>query len=290
MIFEVSHRTTYGYRSPVSQSHHLLHLAPRAMPNQVVWRHSLLVEPPPASRADFLDSFANPVTVLSIEEDHSELVIHARNTVEIRPPPVADLAATSPWQELDGRFARGGDLDLEVLQFTCASRQTRPTPEILEYARPSFAAGRPVLECAWDLSRRLFADLVFDPDASDVSTPVSQVLEQRRGVCQDFAHLALTCLRAFEVPARYVSGYLLTRPPAGKERLQGADASHAWISVWAPETDWVDFDPTNGLRPAEEHIAIAYGRDFDDVSPISGVLVGGGEQTVAVAVDVTLAA
>jgi transglutaminase-like putative cysteine protease len=137
---------------------------------------------------------------------------------------------------------------------------------------------------------RIRDDFTFDNRATDIATPVSHVLEERRGVCQDFAHVALTCLRALELPARYVSGYLLTRPPPGMEKLQGADASHAWISVWAPELGWVDFDPTNGLMPSEEHITVAYGRDFDDVSPISGILLGGSRQKIKVEVDVTVAA
>jgi len=143
-----------------------------------------------------------------------------------------------------------------------------------------------VLEAAIDLTRRIYADFKFDPAATDISTPVSEVFRQRRGVCQDFAHLALATLRAMRVPARYVSGYILTRPPPGQPKLRGADASHAWVSVWSPETGWVDLDPTNGVVVADEHIAIAWGRDYDDISPISGVLLGGGTHTVAVGVDV----
>ena len=163
-----------------------------------------------------------------------------------------------------------------------ASRQT---------ARVAKTAARreAILEAALDLTKRICTDFTFDSAATDISTPVSHVLQERRGVCQDFAHLALTCLRAFGLPARYVSGYLLTFPPPGMEKLQGADASHAWISVWAPEAGWVDFDPTNGIIPTNEHITVAWGRDYDDVSPISGVLLGGSRQKMTVAVDVTVA-
>ena len=159
--------------------------------------------------------------------------------------------------------------------------------EALDYARPSFPPDRPVLEAANDLTQRMYADFIFDSTATDISTPVSHVLRNRRGVCQDFAHVAITCLRALGLPARYVSGYLLTLPPPGMEKLQGADASHAWISVWAPEVGWVDFDPTNGVIPTDSHITVAYGRDYDDVSPVSGVLLGGRDQRMTVAVDVT---
>ena len=185
-----------------------------------------------------------------------------------------------PGSRCAGKARRGnGELDVGVLQFVSASRHTRVVPEAIDYARPSFPPDRPVLEAALDLTERIYRDFTFDSTATDISTPVSHVLQERRGVCQDFAHLAITCLRAFGLPARYVSGYLLTYPPPGMEKLQGADASHAWMSVWAPEVGWVDFDPTNGIMPAEEHITVAYGRDYDDVSPISGVLLGGSDQT-----------
>jgi transglutaminase-like putative cysteine protease len=143
-----------------------------------------------------------------------------------------------------------------------------------------------VLLGAWNLVERIYSDFTFDPTATDISTPVTQVLQQRRGVCQDFSHLALACLRALRLSARYVSGYIMTRPPIGSPRLAGADASHAWISVWSPEFGWVDFDPTNGLMPKDEHITIAFGRDYDDVSPIGGILLGGSEHSVFVGVDV----
>jgi transglutaminase-like putative cysteine protease len=199
------------------------------------------------------------------------------------------LAATPAWERAtSGAKTTDGTLDLGVLQFACESRHTRPVPEILTYARQSFPAGTPVLAGVWSLTERIHRDFTFDPTATDISTPVARVFAERRGVCQDFAHLALTCLRALGLPARYVSGYLLTQPPPGREKLQGADASHAWISVWAPEAGWVDFDPTNGLIPAEEHITIGYGRDYDDVSPVSGVLLGGDHQAMSVAVDVTV--
>ena len=180
--------------------------------------------------------------------------------------------------------------DVDVLLFRCASRLTVPTLEIADYAARSFAPSRPVLDAAMDLVARIYSDFKFDPHATDVSTPVTQVFSERRGVCQDFAHLALACFRALRIPARYVSGYLHTHPPVGRPKLQGADASHAWVSVWSPEYGWVDFDPTNGILVRDEHVTVAIGRDYDDVSPISGVLRGGGEHSVTVGVDVNIAA
>lgn len=287
MIFEVSHRTTYTYRRPVLQSQHLLHLTPRDSERQTVLRHSLLIEPAPASQSEVRDRYGNAVGVLSVVDAHSELIVHARSTVDVRPPELPMLGLSTPWEQVKSRALVGDEkLDLSVLEFVSASRHTRPFRDALDYAKPSFSSGRPILEAAFDLTQRIYRDFKFDASATDISTPVSHVLRQRRGVCQDFAHLALTCLRTLKLPARYVSGYLLTYPPPGQPKMQGADASHAWVSVWAPEVGWVDFDPTNGVIPTTEHITVAYGRDYDDVSPISGVLFGGLDQRMAVAVDV----
>ena len=287
MKFEVSHRTTYRYRRPVVQSHHLVHLRPRQLALQRVIHHSLLIDPAPAHRTEMTDTFGNAATLLRIEDEHSEFVVHARSTVEVTPPPIADLGRTQPF--VDGLSASpqpGGDLDPDILQFTCPSRHTPNSRAIETFARTSFPSGKPVLAGAMDLTTRIFREFKFDPAATDVSTPVPRVLEMKRGVCQDFAHLALAALRSLALPARYVSGYLMTRPPPGQVKLRGTDASHAWFSVWAPETGWVDFDPTNGIIPAGEHITVAYGRDYEDISPVSGVLLGGGDQTMTVAVDV----
>jgi transglutaminase-like putative cysteine protease len=287
MIFDIVHKTHYHYRSTVVQSLHLLHMTPRAMPGQIVRHQSLLVEPAPVSRQDRVDAFGNRETILDIEEPHKELVVIARSAVEKLPPAAVNLAATTPWDKLDHRlFGNEHRQNSDVLIFRSPSRLTVPTLEIADYAALSFAPSRPVLEAAMDLVIRIYKDFKFDPHATDVSTPVTQVFSMRRGVCQDFAHLALACFRAFRIPARYVSGYLHTHPPIGRPKLQGADASHAWISVWSPEYGWVDLDPTNGIIVREEHVTVAFGRDYDDVSPISGVLRGGGEHTVSVGVDV----
>lgn len=288
MMFDVSHRTTYAYRKPVLQSQHLVHLTPREGPRQNVLRHSMLIEPAPSAQVEFADRYGNVTGILTVADAHSELIVHARSTVEVRPPELPMLALSTPWEKVARRAVRGdGGLDLSVLEFVSASRHTKPVREAIDFAMQSFAPDRPILEAAFDLTRRIYKEFTFDSEATDISTPVSHVLKERRGVCQDFAHVAITCLRALGLPARYVSGYLLTYPPPGQPKLQGADASHAWISVWAPEVDWVDFDPTNGVIPTNEHIAVAYGRDYDDVSPISGVLFGGRDQKMTVAVDVT---
>lgn len=287
MMYDVSHRTVYRYSSPVVQSQHVVHMSPRPVDRQRLKGHTLVIEPAPTIRTERKDYFGNRVVMFDIEQEHKELVVHARSTIGVTAAGPIDMAVSTPWDEVARRIVdpRAGT-DLEVARYACPSKNTRATQDIVAYARQSFPLARPVLLGAWDLIERIYNDFTFDPTATDVSTPVSQVLQQRRGVCQDFSHLALACLRAMRLSARYVSGYILTHPPAGQPRLAGADASHAWISVWSPEFGWVDLDPTNGLMPRDEHITIAYGRDYDDVSPIAGILLGGNEHSVFVGVDV----
>jgi transglutaminase-like putative cysteine protease len=287
MIFEVSHKTVYRYTAPVAQSHHLVHLSPRQHERQRVLRHSLVIAPNPALRTDFTDYFGNPTSAVAIEEAHSELLIHSRILIEVNQPPAIDPIASAPWEDVARRLATTrGQQDLDVAQYIPPSHHTPPGRELLAFASPSFTARRPVLACAMDLTRRIHREFAYDGAATDVATTIEALLKLRRGVCQDFAHLLIASCRVMGLPARYVSGYLLTHPPAGKERLVGADASHAWVSVWAPDFGWVDFDPTNNIIPRDEHITIAYGRDFQDVSPVTGVLLGGGAHHVDVAVDV----
>ncbi|MCB1506055.1 MAG: transglutaminase family protein [Hyphomicrobiaceae bacterium] len=286
MKFEVSHRTTYRYSEPVVHSQHLVHLAPCSVANQRVTRHGLEIHPSPNRRVDWRDTFKNPVTFLEIERSHKELVLHARSTIETSAGIPTLPARTTPWDALDAALATGGTIDLDVVAYRCASHATTASLDIADYTRQSFPTGRPVLEACTDFMRRIYADFTFDAKATDVSTPISVVFAKRRGVCQDFAHLTLAGLRAMRVPARYVSGYILTHPPPGQPRMQGADASHAWVSVWSPEYGWQGLDPTNGIAAGEEHIVIAQGREYNDVCPISGVLLGGGEHSVDVSVDV----
>lgn len=287
MIFEFSHKTVYRYTAPVGQSYHLLHLAPRPHPRQRVIRHALLIAPHPASRNDFIDYFGNPASAISIESSHSELLIHSRGLIEVNAPQPSSPAASAPWEIVARRCAQTGRAaDLDVAQYAPQSRYTPFSSTVRRFAEASFPPSRPVLDCAADLAARIHRGFAYDEDATEVTTTIEEVLRIKRGVCQDFAHLMIAALRIMGVPARYVSGYLLTHPPAGANKLVGADASHAWVSVWAPDTGWVDFDPTNNMRPGEEHITIAYGRDFQDVSPVTGVLLGGGAHQAEVAVDV----
>ncbi len=287
MRLDVSHRTFYRYSAPVVQSQHLIHLTPRSTERQIVRHHSLIIEPAPASRYDGVDAFGNHMAILDIELPHKEFVLHARTQVDTISPEAKDFSATTAWDRLDDVLRPGnGGCALDVVQYRCVSRLTTASLGIADYAARSFTPGRAVLEAAMDLTLRIYDEFTFDSTATDISTPIHEVFRHRRGVCQDFAHFSLACLRALRVPARYVSGYILTRPPPGTPRLQGADASHAWISVWSPETSWVDLDPTNGIAVSDEHVSVACGRDYEDVSPISGLLLGGGDHEVRVGVDV----
>ena len=287
MNFEISHRTIYRYSAPVSQSHHLLHLTPRSHARQTVLRHSLIIDPAPASKTELTDDFGNPASIITIEQDHNKLEIHSRAHVDVEAPPLIETARSTSWNDVAAQLrANLGPATFEAVQYSCRSRYIRATRDVYKFARPSFPEGRPLLEAVQDLTARIHREFKYQTGATDAATSVEEVLRIRRGVCQDFAHLEIACLRTLGLAARYVSGYLLTYPPEGQPKLVGADASHAWVSVWTPEFGWVDFDPTNNLIPKEEHVAIAFGRDFQDVSPVSGVLLGGGEHDVEVAVDV----
>jgi transglutaminase-like putative cysteine protease len=266
----------------------LLHLAPRPHARQTVLRHGLLIDPAPASKTDLTDDFGNQASIITIEQDHSELVIHSRAQIEVRAQQPVQPKRTASWNDVAAQLrANRAPETFEAIQYSCPSRYIHPARDIYKFARPSFPDGRPVVEAVLDLTARIFREFAYQSGATDVATSAGEVLRIKRGVCQDFAHLEIACLRTLGLAARYVSGYLLTHPPAGQQKLVGADASHAWISVWAPETGWVDFDPTNNVMPREDHITLAFGRDFQDVSPVSGVLLGGGEHEVDVSVDVT---
>lgn len=288
MKYELIHRTRYMYDGIVTVSHHLARLAPRQLPSQRCPWHELSIFPVPVGRGVRADSFGNTTTYFEIEGSHEEMEVTASSLVEVFvvEPPVA--SATPGWEAVrDACGAHGLNPSSAAGCFRYASPMVPLEADFLAYGRGDFPAGRPVLEGALALMRRIHRDFRFDPRATDVATPVMEVYRKRAGVCQDFAHFMLACLRSVGVPARYVSGYLETAPPEGMERLTGADASHAWVSVFCgEEAGWVDLDPTNELMPGERHVTVAWGRDFSDVSPLRGVTLGAGGQTLQVAVDV----
>jgi transglutaminase-like putative cysteine protease len=287
MKYRITHVTTYTYAAEVSVSHHLLHLRPRDLPRQRVDCFDLVVQPEPSVQTRRVDYFGNHADVITVEAAHRQLEVVAGSRVEVFPALSRAGVGSPPWETVAnvclGEFWSDG---AEAGEFRFDSPNVRRSEVALAYAKPSFPAGRPWLEAVSDLSSRIHREFQFDPKATSVATPVEDVLKGRKGVCQDFAHLMLACLRSLGLPGRYVSGYLETLPPPGRARLVGADASHAWVSAWCPGLGWLDFDPTNDIEPGERHVTLGWGRDFSDVSPIRGVLVGSGEHTLRVSVDV----
>ncbi|HEX9259750.1 MAG TPA: transglutaminase family protein [Acidimicrobiales bacterium] len=284
--YHVTHRTLYLYDEPVTSGHTLAHLVPREAPWQQVQSASVRVDPVALEQSDHLDRWGNRITYVSVEQPHDHLEVLSEAEVTVWPqlwPAETDswevvVAATTTDTSEDGLLARACVLP---------SRHVPVDAAVADYAAPSFPRGRPIAEALGDLSERIHRDFVFDPAATEVSTPLADVLSSRRGVCQDFAHLAIGCLRSVGLGARYVSGYIETVPIPGQPRLVGADASHAWCSVRLPGWGWLDVDPTNDQLPPERHVTVAWGRDYDDVAPVRGVVFGPStRQTLEVAVDV----
>ncbi|MBM3106432.1 transglutaminase family protein [Pseudomonas sp. V1] len=288
--YHVVHDTHYRYDSPVSLAQQLARLWPRACAWQRCTAQALQVSPEPTQRRDEWDVFGNPLTRLAFERQHEQLRVVARLHIEVLPRSAPQLSVSPAWEQVrDALSYTGKPLSSEHLQacrYRFESPYVRLKQRFVAFSASCFAPGRPLLAGSQALMEKIFSEFTFEAGATQVATPLEQVLERRRGVCQDFAHLMLACLRSRGLAARYVSGYLLTRPPPGQPRLVGADASHAWVSVFCPLQGWVDFDPTNNLLPALEHITLAWGRDFFDVSPLRGVILGGGTHDPQVQVTV----
>jgi transglutaminase-like putative cysteine protease len=286
VIYRVSHLTEYRYAEPVSSSHHELHLLPRAVGHQVTRSESLSIDPIPARQNNRVDYFGNRATHLEILEPHRKLAVLSRSEIEILPAELPLPAMSQPWESVRDQIqqSRVAD-DFQAREFVFPSPYVQIAPGIAAFAAEAFAPGRPMIDAAIHLMHKIYGEFVYDSQATNVSTPVEDVLAHRRGVCQDFAHLALSCLRALGLPGRYVSGYLVTAIP-GQPRLVGADASHAWLQTFCPGVGWIDLDPTNDVIPSDKHITIAYGRDFGDVTPLRGVILGGGRHDLRVVVDV----
>ena len=287
MIYRVRHRTTYDYKDPVSVSHHLVRLTPRNLPGQVCHKTQISVLPAPHVTATHNDYFGNTQTFFTLEEPHDGLIVEANSELEVRSIERPDFSRSPAWERVVESLATDhSEEGLDAYQFVFGSQRVTASRELADYARTSFPSNRPLLEAVLDLMQEIHRDFTFDAKATKVTTPVQAFFEKRRGVCQDFAHLQIACIRSLGLAARYISGYLRTLPPPGKEHLVGADASHAWCSVWCPGAGWVDFDPTNNCIPTDAHITVAWGRDYSDVSPIHGVLLGGARHTLDVGVDV----
>jgi len=286
MRYKIIHRTAYNYSQPVTLCHNEARLRPRSDDTQRCVASDVSIDPSPAVRSERQDIFGNHVLYFAVQRDHQQLVITSTSEVERCPFPSFDLGASPPWEE-SRRAARepATAATRQAQQFLLDSPSVATSPSLAEYAAPSFTPGRPVLEAALELCARIHREFEFDQTRTTVSTPLADVLAHRAGVCQDFAHLAIGCLRSLGLPARYMSGYLETTPPPGQPRLVGADASHAWCALYAPGIGWVEFDPTNDQMPDERYVTIGWGRDYSDVSPFKGVIFGGGAHTLEVGVD-----
>jgi transglutaminase-like putative cysteine protease len=285
----VLHETQYEYGFSVTLSQQLLHLTPRSFQFQQCESHEVRIDPQPDERHEAIDFFGNHTQYLAIAEPHATLTLVAESTITLLPRPGQEIIANSvSWETVRDDLRKIGDpTRLEPIKFLFESPHVTISDDLAAYALLSFTEERSVLSAALDLTLRIHRDFTFDSEATDISTPLSELLLIRRGVCQDFAHLMIGCLRTLGIPCRYVSGYILTHPAPGTPRLIGADASHAWVSVYCPSIGWVDFDPTNNCMVNVEHVTLGWGRDFSDVTVLRGVMLGGGEQSLEVRVTVT---
>jgi len=285
MYYTVVHSTTYDYENPVLHGHHLAHLKPRATPNQYVAHYELSVSPEPSSSHMLVDYFGNNIHHFEVLSPHDRLEVVSKTELEVVVPLSHAEVAPITWDQFAEQVRVEASL-VGVQEYCFDSPLVRAHSSLREYASTTFTPGRDLKAAVIEFNARIHAEFKYEPASTDISTPLATVLREKRGVCQDFAHVAVGCLRSLGLPARYVSGYLETQPPPGKERLVGADASHAWAATYLPGYGWLDFDPTNNVLPTERHVTVAWGRDFSDVSPLKGVVLAGGAHRVTVGVDV----
>ncbi|MGB7948527.1 MAG: transglutaminase family protein [Candidatus Binatia bacterium] len=289
--YRAEHHTVYRYSEIVTLSHQQLHLTPRPLDFQRCHAHEVVILPAPTHRREAMDAFGNPVTEIAIESAHSKLEIVARSRIEVSERLLPGVDSTLPWEIVRDMLAyraawRPEAAILDATEYLFESPHVRVKRELRTYASDCFPAGRPVLAAAVALMNKIHRDFKFDADATTVTTSVMKFFRQKRGVCQDFSHFMISCLRSTGLAARYMSGYLLTRSGAAMPRPVGANASHAWVALFVPAHGWIDLDPTNDLVPSLEHVTLGWGRDFSDVTPLRGVINGGGEQSLAVKVNV----
>jgi len=286
MQYKILHRTTYRYKYPVSVGNHVACLIPRELTGRQSATGEVAVSPVPVSRSERVDFFGNRTSIFTVQEPHRELIVEARSEVAVTTGPARDLGDSPPWEDAAALLPQDASAEgLAAYQFSFESPRIRIRDDFAAYARASFTRRRPMAEALVDLTARMHRDFRFDTKGTHVRTPAEEVFKKRRGVCQDFAHVQIACLRSLGLAARYVSGYLRTYPPPGKPRLIGADASHAWVSAFCPGLGWLDVDPTNNVVPTDGHVTLAWGRDYGDVSPLRGLVLGGGAHKLRVSVD-----
>ena len=288
MHYRITHTTAYQYTGMVGHSYNEAKLLPRECPRQKLISARLDIKPKEADFRIREDFFGNQVAYFAITEPHEEFIVTAVSEVEVMGNAgQPDLSQGISWESVKDMLMHDKRAEvMDARQYTLDSPYIRSSPELAAYAQPSFTPGRPMIEAARNLMQRIFNEFTFDPGFTTLSTPVNTVLEHRRGVCQDFAHVAIGCFRSLGLAARYVSGYIETFPPPGQEKLMGSDASHAWFSVFIPDAGWIDFDPTNNQIPHDQHITVAWGRGYSDVTPLKGVVFGGLKHELKVSVDV----
>jgi len=290
VIYRVRHVTRYTYRYPVDLGTHVLHLRPRPLPWQKIMSAAITADPAPARRRDALDHFGNLVTWLFVDLPHAGFEIAAESMVDVRLPDPPPAAETLAWENVAATARTGGPGAWRAAEFLFESPMATADPDAAAYAARSFAPDRPVLEGLLELNQRIHADFRFRAGVTTLATPVAEVMTRREGVCQDFTHLMIAALRGLGLPARYVSGYIRTYPPPGMTQRLGTDQSHAWIGCWlGPEHGWIDLDPTNGLVVRDEHVVLAWGRDYSDITPVRGMILGGGEHRMSVRVELQAA-
>ena len=286
MIYNITHRTTYKYNYPVSVGNHVACLKPRSFAHNRVVQNVIDIQPVPVTLTERTDYFGNTLCFFTVQRPHKELVVEARSEVVTRRNEAYHETNSLPWERSTEALAQDhSQAGLNAYQFQFESPRISIKPEYAAYALESFRPGRPMQEALLDLTSRIHRDFRFDSKVTTVRTSTEEVFKKRRGVCQDFAHVQIACLRSIRVAARYVSGYLRTYPPPGKPRLVGSDASHAWVSAYSRDAGWLDVDPTNDVAPTDGHVTLAWGRDYSDVSPLRGLIMGGGGHSLNVEVD-----
>ncbi len=286
MKYKITHRTTYTYNYPVSVGNHVACLRPRSFRGNTLLENSLVVSPSPADLTERTDYFGNTLCFFAVQQPHKELIVESRSEVTVDGELRRRTPETPPWEFAARSLAVDHSPEgLDAFQYQFDSPRIRSQADYASYARASFLPERPMREALLDLTQRIYRDFKFDSTVTTVRTPTEEVFKNRRGVCQDFAHMQIACLRSIGIAARYVSGYLRTYPPPGRARLIGADASHAWLSAYCPGHGWFDMDPTNNVAPTDGHVTLAWGRDYGDVSPLRGLILGGGDHKLKVGVD-----
>ncbi|MBS1565519.1 MAG: transglutaminase family protein [Bacteroidetes bacterium] len=288
MLYKIIHKTVYAYSGPVSLCHNIARLVPRDTARQHCRHARILIDPYPEVLTEYEDFFGNKVMYFAIQREHRDLRVTVLSEIEkmARSGTEINLYGHVAWEEVRRQLVSQSHTFTDAVQYIAETPMTTVIPEVAAYAQASFIPGRSFYEAAHDLMQRIYRDFKFQPGFTTISTPLSELMKGRRGVCQDFAHLAIACIRAMGLPARYMSGYLETLPPPGVEKLSGVDASHAWFAIFIPDMGWMEFDPTNNQVPGEQHIAIGWGRDYADIAPMKGVILSSGTHQLGVSVDV----